>query len=89
MQQSDFEYALEQFIESIDPSEVIHLVLPGAVISGEIDIPSPEKGKTIRLENARIYAGLQTVEDVSVVIVPYEKILAWGYGEVSSVDNSN
>ncbi len=58
----------------------IHFILPGAVVSGVYDDHTPE---TIYLESAVTYAGVQTVK-TEVLIVPRERILAWGAGTIKA-----
>lgn len=61
----------------------VHFILPGAVVSGTYDDHTPE---TIYLENAITYAGTQTIK-TEVLIVPRERILAWGAGTIKSTSS--
>lgn len=72
------------FLKENERPSYIHLVLPGVVVSGQVDDVTKE---IIRLGDVSINGMLQTLE-TAVLIVPRERILAWGKGKIKIVDKA-
>lgn len=67
------------FLKENKRPKYINLLLPGAVVSGQVDEITPE---TIRLGDVSIATGLQNV-GMAVLVVPRERILGWGKGNIT------
>ena len=84
MLQSETEHQLREFLKDTDGNDLIHLVMVGAVASGQYFPPVvPGLETIINLQNATVYTGLQATK-LEEIFVPFEKVIAWGEGEVSS-----
>jgi hypothetical protein len=69
---NDFDF--DQFLKQNPHPKHVRLVLPGAVVSGQVDDVNP---KAVRLGDVTVSAGMQVVE-FAFLIVPRDRILAWG-----------
>ena len=67
-------FDFDQFLKENKRPNYVHLVLPGAVVAGQIDAVTQE---TIRLGDVTVSAGLKVIE-IAFLVVPRERILAWG-----------
>jgi hypothetical protein len=77
---------LQTFISSkIKNGEIVHFVLPGAIISGECnDLLSFTF--VLELKNCTVYTGSSKVS-IDILYVSADKdILSWGSGEIKNLD---
>jgi len=92
VQKNDIFFELKQFLKNSQDFSTVHFVLMGgAVVTGEIiknDDPDgdPEYLVTtsILLQRAIVYGLVGTITTIELLDLPFQNILAWGSGEVSS-----
>lgn len=79
-------YEFDKYIKELQSLDVIHLVLAGAVVSGQY-LNLSDHPETIELQNATIYTGLReiTMDNLSV---PINHVLAWGEGDIDAGSDS-
>jgi len=92
MQKSDIHFEIKNFLKNSQDFSIVHFVLMGgAVVTGEIiknDDPDgdPEYLETtsITLQEATVYGFAGMTTTIGLLDLPFQNILAWGSGEVSS-----
>jgi hypothetical protein len=75
------DHDLDTFLKENPHPDYIHLVLPGAVVSGQLTLNKTITTETLELINATVYSGSVPVS-IENLIVPFKRILAWGSGEI-------
>lgn len=80
----DPHFELKQFLEQNPHPDHTHYVLPGMVISGQVPLSKISSG-TFGLTSVTVFAGSFSIVSVDDLVIPFDRVLAWGSGGINPV----